>query len=296
MALGPNNTLITSANRIDIEANGISGETHLGTAGADAFVIANGTVGDDAIVGFSNNDTIITYKKIFDGNNDGYIDFGPNSVLDVDRFGSGDARAGEDQISVAGAGNERVLTVRYLGTKEGAFAYGAANVRDGLLGHFDRGFVDSNGTTGGDISTAAYTNKIDNDVGTNNFSALFTSGSTVLLTDNATGLNFGGDTITGFGADDLLVFTSKLYDSDNSGIVTFGGNKVLDLSGSTGPSSSDPAGGPGGQLDAGAARATSGVTYLGEKNIDGVNYYYYGTANTTFNAAAVGVVNYDLTA
>jgi len=290
MAFGNNTTLITSANRIDLAANGLDeggqGETFFGTEGADAFVIANGVVGDDSIVGFSANDTIITGKKIFDGNNDGYIDFGPNSVLDVDRTSS--RNAGDDQISVAGNGGDRVLTIRYLGTKgDGSFAYGAADVRDGLLGHFDRGFVDSNGTTGGDISTVAYTNKIDNDVGNNNFSALFTSGSTVLLTDNANGLNFGADTITGFGADDLLVFTAKLYDSDNSGIVTFGGNKVLDLSGSLGGQASDPAGGPGGQLDAGANRATSGVTLLGEKTINGIDYYYYGTANSTFNTATL---------
>ncbi|TVV71268.1 hypothetical protein [Sphingomonas solaris] len=280
MAFGNNSTLISSATVTNIEANGTSNETFFGQDGrADAFVIADGTVGDDAITNFDVNDTIITGKKIFDGNNDGYIDFGPNNVLDVDRTGSGVGRAGEDQISVSGNGADFVTTIRYLGTKDGGFAYGAADVRDNFLGHFTKGFDNAAGSTGGDASVSGFAFKYDNQVADTTYD--FGKGQSVLLLDNATGLNFGGDTITKFGNDDLLVTTSKLYDSDNSGVVTFGKNLVLDISGSEGPLASDPAGGPGGQLDLGATRAKSGLTFLGEKTIEDSTYYYYGTSHST---------------
>jgi len=283
MAFAANSTLITSAERIDITANGTSGDTYQsaveGRNAATAYVIADGDVGDDAIVGFSSNDTIITGKAIYDGNKDGYISFGDNGVLDVDRTSS--KNAGNDQISVLGSGNDRVLTIRYLGSKDGGFAYGDAGVRDNLLGHFSSGSDNSHGTTtAGDSVVGGFAYKYDSQVTSENFD--FGKGASVLLIDNATGLNFGSDFIKDFGSDDLLVTTSKLYDSNGSNIVTFGGNKVLDLSGSTGPSSSDPAGGPGGQVDTTDTSYQGkyeAVGFLGQQTIDGTTYYYYGSTS-----------------
>lgn len=276
MAFSSNSTLITSASVTNLEANGVSGETFTGVDGrADAFVIADGKIGDDTIANFDVNDTIITGKKIYDGNGDGYINFGPNSVLDVDRTSS--RNAGEDQISVLGNGNERVTTIRYLGTKDGGFAYGAADVRDNLLGHFTRGANSDAGSTGGDSVISQFQHKYDSQVTNETFD--FSKGSSVLLIDNATGLNFGSDVINGFGSDDLLVTTSKLYDSNNTGIVTFSSNRVLDLSGSLGPQSSDPAGGPGGQVDTDVTSKYEAVSFLGQQTIEGTTYYYYGATS-----------------
>jgi len=276
MAFRNNGTLVQTANKIDVTANGNSdvysgADQNDGKGGAYAFIIADGAVGDDTFVSFGGDDTIITGKKIFDGNGDGYIAFGDNAILDVDRTSS--KNAGEDQISVLGNGGDRVTVIRYLGTKDGGFAYADAGTRDALLGHFASGFESS--TAVGDSSVAGQIRHIDNDVGNNSYD--FSGTSVALLTDNALGLNFGGDTIDGFGTDDLLIFTSKLYDSDNDNIVTFGGNKILDLSGAGGPLSSDPSQGPGGQFDVNNPNKTQ-VYYLGEKNIDGTNYYYYGAA------------------
>lgn len=276
MALSANNTLITSANVTNIDANGTN-DTYVGTDHADAFVIADGNTGKDAIVGFDVNDVLINSKKIYDGNKDGYIDFGPNSVLDVDRTSS--RNAGQDQIAVSGEGNQRVTTIRYLGYKDGGYAYGAADVRDNFLGHFKSGFDSTHGVTGGDAAIQTFQYKYDSSVASDTYD--FGKGSSVLLIDNADGLNFGGDTINNFGNDDLLVTTSKLYDSNSSGFVTFGGNKVLDLSGSDGPQSTDPQGGPGGQVDVNNPDKQV-VAYLGQETIGGTTYYIYGAATASF--------------
>jgi hypothetical protein len=275
MAFRSNSTLISTAQKVDLLAEGTSSsDTFSGTGGAHAFIMNEGVLGDDQLVGFGSDDSIINYKAIYDGNKDGYISFGPNNVLDVDRTSS--KNAGEDQITVGGTGNDLVTTIRYLGNKDGGFAYADAMTRDQLLGHFASGF--SSSTAVGDISVSGQKNHIDNDVGDNTFNFGGEGNSNALLTDNALGLNFGGDTINGFGKDDLLIFTSKLYDSNNSGVVTFGKNLVLDLSGANGPSPTDPSTGPGGQFDLNAPNQTA-VTFLGEKTIGDATYYYYGTAD-----------------
>ena len=277
----PNTTLITTAETINLVADGGISNEYSGAGGAKAFVIANGNVGDDSIINFGADDSIITGKKIFDGNGDGYIAFGSNNTLDVDRTSS--RNPGEDNISVQGTGGsaDNVSVIRYLGTKEGKFVYADAGTRDALLGHFTSGFSSTNG--GGD-SSITQTTRIDNDVSDNTFA--FGAGSVALLTDNALGLNFGGDTITGFGDDDLLVFTSQILDRTGENIITFGKNLVLDLSGADGPLNSDPNGGPGGQFDfAGKTQ----IFYLGEKTIDGTSYYYYGaSADQTADGVSFG--------
>lgn len=267
MAFRDNSTLISTASTVNLVANGDFSDAYFGGGGATAFVVADGQVGDDTIVGFGADDTIITGKKIFDGNNDGYIAFGPNNVLDVDRTSS--KNAGLDQISVTGTGGDFVTTIRYLGTKDGGFAYADAGTRDALFGKFNSGFTSTN--TAGSDSSVTQTTRIDNDVSDNTFN--MGSGSVALLTDNGLGLNFGGDIINGLGADDLLIFTAKIYDRTGENTITFGKNLVLDLSGSDGPLASDPTTGPGGQVD---FVGKTEIFYLGEKSIDGTSYYYYG--------------------
>lgn len=276
-----NSHLITTAHTVNIEANNTSGDVYDGATGANAFVVADGNVGDDTIIGFGSNDTIITGKAIFDGNGDGYIAFGSNQTLDVDRFGTGESRKGADNINVLGTGGDLVDTIRYLGTKDGGFVYADAGTRDALFGHFTSGFQSTNG--GGDASITQSL-KIDNDVSDNSFN--FANGSVALLTDNALGVNFGGDVINGFGDDDLLVFTSQIFDHNNDGTVTFFKNLVLDLSGADGPKASDPGTGPGGQLDFNTPDQLE-VHFLGSKAIDGTTYYYYGTEDAAVPAGVI---------
>src|SRR5688572_2437479 len=105
MALGVNATLGTTATLHQVDNDGLNGIVDLttNTALADRVWFTNlgsGLAGDETIEGFGKNDTIITFKKIFDGNGDGIIDFGPNGILDIDRVSS--KNAGADQITVNG--------------------------------------------------------------------------------------------------------------------------------------------------------------------------------------------------
>jgi hypothetical protein len=290
MAFRDNSVLISTANKINLIADGSDGTVYNGTAGADAFVVADGAVGDDQIIGFSSNDSIITGKKIFDGNGDGYIAFGDNQTLDVDRFGGGASRAGADNITVLGTGADLISIIRYLGTKDGGFVYADAGTRDSLLGHFASGFQSTAAAADSSITQSL---KIDNDVADNTFD--FGATSVALLTDNALGMNFGSDTINGFGSDDLLVFTSAIHNLNNTGPqgdapthVTFGKNLVLDLSGANGPLATDPTTGPGGQIDLNTPDQVA-IKYLGEKLVDGTTYYYYGSVGTALTPDGVSI-------
>ncbi|MGN7160643.1 hypothetical protein [Sphingomonas sp. SAFR-052] len=255
MAFGDNSALITTAARTDIEANGIS-DTYQAGNGANAYVVAVGEVGDELFIGWGADDSIINNRQIFDGNGDGFIQFGGNGVLDIDRTSR--RNAGQDQFQLAGA-NADILELRYLGSKNNGYVYADSATLKNLWDPFGRA------------------NVIEGTVGDNTFD--MSGGAKVLFHDNALGLNLGGDTITNFTSDDLLVTTAKIFDSDLNDTVTFGQNNVLDISGWTGPSSNDPNGGPGGQLD---FVGQTSVTYLGSNTINGVTYYYYGTADSTF--------------
>jgi hypothetical protein len=262
---GANSTLITSAKEYVVktgsdEANGSGNDTHVAyEKGATAFIFEIGNVGDDTLLNFSSNDTILNTKQIFDGNGDGFIAFGKNGVLDIDRESK--KKAGADQIQVVGANNEDLTELRYLGTKDGLFAYSdSANLKN-LWTKFGGADKVIEGTVGDDKLS-------------------FADGDKVLLVDNALGLNLGADTLTDFGKGDLLAFTSKLYDRTGNDVVSFGTNNVLDVSGAEGPLKSDPKGGPGGQIDFTLPEHLS-IKFLGEETIKGVTYYYYGTDGTT---------------
>lgn len=258
MGFRDNSALIRTAATVNVEANGAD-DVYSGASGATAFVIADGAVGDDNFLDFGSDDSLITGRRIFDGNGDGYIQFGANGVLDVDRTSA--RRAGEDQLQLVGGSDSTITEIRYLGSKGGQFVYADAGTRRELIDALD-GFQVVEGTVADDTLSGA-------------------SGATAFLYDNALGLNLGGDVINGFGNDDLLVTTSKLFDRTGNDIVTFSNNLVLDLSGANGPQSSDPATGPGGQIDLNAPNRLA-VSYLGEGEIDGVTYYYYGTAGSDF--------------
>lgn len=267
MALRDNSALITTAAQVNVAADGGSATVYTeAAAGATAFVIANGAVGDDTFLGFGNDDSLLTGRAIFDGNGDGFIQFGPNGVLDVDRTSG--RNPGQDQLQLVGTGDDAITELRFLGSKGGNFVYADSSTIRNLAGAF------------GDGNLQDEIGVVEGTVGNNTIDA--GTGATVILQDNALGLNLGGDTITNFGDDDLLVTTSKLFDSDSTDTVEFFSNDVLDISGAEGPNSADPSTGPGGQLDFNAPDRLS-VEYLGSNEINGVTYYYYGTEGSTFD-------------
>lgn len=257
-----NSALITTGVSVLVAANG-SDDVFDAGGGAHVFAIADGTVGDDTFLNFGSDDSLLTRKKIFDGNNDGFIAFGPNGVLDVDRTGGGASRAGADQLTLTGSGDNAILEVRYLGEKGGNHVYANSATLRNLYDEFGQSSV-VEGQVGDDAINLG-------------------TGAKVLLHDNGLGLNLGGDTVSGFGSDDLFVTTSMLFDKTSNDVVNFGGNDVLDIAGVGGPKSSDPSTGPGGQVD---FVGIDGLAYLGTNQINGVDYYYYGTGDTTVNPFA----------
>lgn len=264
MAFRDNSVLISTAATQAVTANGDTDDVFNGADGAVAFVVANGEVGDDTFLNFGRDDSLITGRKIFDGNNDGFIAFGGNEVLDVNRTGGGTRNAGRDQFSLVGEGDNTITEIRYLGEKGGNHVYADSFALRTLFTEYGQANV-LEGTVNNDKISMA-------------------GGAKVLLHDNALGLNLGSDTVSSFGSDDLFVTTSELFDNTGNGIVTFGGNKVLDTSGAAGPAATDPSTGPGGQVF--FSGGITGLTFLGTTNVGGVDYFYYGTADTTVSPFA----------
>lgn len=256
MPFRDNSVLISTTVTQAVDANN-SDDIYNGVGGAVAFVVQTGLSGDDTFLDFGSDDSLLVGKQIFDGNNDGFIAFGPNGVLDVDRFGGGNSRAGADQFQLVGEGDVDLTVIRYLGTKGGQHVYADAGTLFNMYTQFGAA------------------NVIEGDVSDDTLD--MSGGAQVLLHDNGLGLNLGSDTVTGFGDDDLFVTTSMLYDRTGDGIITFSDNEVLDTSGAGGPDGSDPSTGAGGQVDFNV----DALSYLGMNTVSGVNYYYYGTAEST---------------
>ena len=228
------------ADRVNIANNGTS-DIIANTDGATAFSFTNGNAGDDQIENFGKNDSILNYKKIFDGNNDGIIDFGPNGILDIDRTSA--KNPGADQITLQGMESKQL---RYLGSKEGYYVYADASVK--LAGFTE-------GTVGNDTFNAA-------------------TGAKTYFYDTALGLNLGGDTITGFGTDDRIVTTTPIFNGKDAGaLITTGRNGVFDLPGDTTPGFGDNGGTHGGQID---LQGVATLALLSDGEVNGVHYYYYG--------------------
>ncbi|MGJ3627260.1 calcium-binding protein [Sphingomonas sp. MMS24-JH45] len=188
--------LVGGAGNDTLTGNG-GNDSFIGGAGQDRFVFTAGDdTGADTIIDFGKTDLIaFVDRALRDGNRDGFITFGANGVLDIDN------EAGSDTIAFTGLS---AAGLRLLGSNEEGFLYADATVRptgaiEGRLG---------NDTLRGDAGDRT---------------------SQVFFFDTALGLDFGNDRITNFGANDLLVTTSAIRDSDGDGIVTFGGNRVLDL-------------------------------------------------------------------
>lgn len=241
MAFGDNSTLVTTADRQDVELDGNNDIITLTNPEADTLYFGNGNAGDEQIVGFGKNDSILNYKQIFDGNGDGIVSFGANGILDIDRTSS--RNAGSDQITILGMIGG---ALRYLGVKEGLHAYADASVR---LADFTEGFV---------------TNDVfDANGGNRNF-----------FYDTALGLNLGADTINNFGVGDRIVTTTRIHNGSDAGAaITFGANGVYDLPGDTDGTQGDVGPSQGGQLD---IVGVNRLWLMETETENGVTYYYYG--------------------
>lgn len=249
MPFGDNSALFTTGVRTDVANNGANDTTVLDATRANQLVFTAGNTGDDVFTNFGSNDSIVNYQKIFDGNNDGFIQFGPNGILDIDRTSK--KNPGADQINLVGlASNE----LRYLGSKAGQYVYADSMTLRQLHSEF------------------GVSNVSESQVTNDTFDA--SSGRHVYLFDTALGFNLGSDTITGFGSDDFLVTTSEIYNGGKLGAsLGLGHNGVLDLSGEFENTTGDNGVTHGGQID------IQGVSVLHldhtEMGANGVEYFFY---------------------
>lgn len=168
--------LIKTAHQIDIVANN-KVDTYYGSDVNTAFVVATGDVGDDIIKYFGRDDSLITNKKIFDGNDDGIIGFGKNGLLDIDRINS--RKAGSDQLSLSN-GDAKIGALRYLGEMNGQHAYADAQTVMNFVEHFGMG--------------------MESVIGDETFSG----DRGAILFDNALGLNLGNDMIESGGTTKIV--------------------------------------------------------------------------------------------
>ncbi len=255
MALAENSTLITTATKFAVANNGVNdvySDVETGTSAdqAVAYVFSAGNTGDDRLESFNHNDSVVNYQAIFDGNNDGIINFGANGVLDIDRVNR--RQAGADQITVGS--NQEIQNLRFLGSKDGGFVY--ADYRT---------YTQLDATTSKTLAEST----VNNDT----FSA--GDGDKVFLFDTALGLNLGADTITDFGVGDELVTTTAIHNGPDAGaLVTFGRNGVLDLPGDTNGIKGDIGPVEGGQIEFGANLRLSLLAT--EEGANGATYYHYG--------------------
>jgi hypothetical protein len=175
--------------------NGVSAadEVLAGPDTANSFVFA-GASGDDRIANFQAHDVLVSLGAVFDRNGDGTVTFGSDGVLKLPGGGT-----------VAIDGLDPRSGLRALGEAcDGVFVYADASVRpagaiEGLLG---------GDTLAGDAGDAT---------------------GQVFFFDNALGLSLGTDHIGQFGTRDVIVTTAAIADSNHDGIITFGGDKLLDI-------------------------------------------------------------------
>lgn len=208
-----NNVFANSSNTI-IDGSSSANQNLVGTADSEIFFFGGSNSGKDKIANFGVNDVLVTRRELVDNNGDGFITFGRNGVLDLDG-----PDANLDHVTMGGVAGNR--GVRILGNDgDGNFVYADATVRPtGAI----EGTIDDNVLTGDAAGTRAQT----------------------FFYDTRLGLDLGDDRINNFGANDRIVTTTRIFDSNNDGIIEFAANDILDLPGKTGGVSSDPSGGTG---------------------------------------------------
>ncbi|RYF00815.1 MAG: hypothetical protein EOO77_33580 [Oxalobacteraceae bacterium] len=288
--MAANSTLVKGATftefGIDSSPDGVgdADDVQGGTVGADAYYFDNtrggSSVGDKVFTDFGLNDSLLATAEIFDGNNDGYIVLGGNARLDVER--SSARNGGTAQFNMIDESGASIYAMRELGSKggegvNGAYVYADAATRVDLYNALN-GTNDLTPDQSSDGFTYAGTraNVVEGTVGDNTLTG--TSGADYFLFDTALGLNLGRDTITNFGAGDVIVTTSEIWNQNGNGAITYGANRVLDMPGSEGGVSTDPSQNPGGQIVFGnnMSPTPSSLTILGQQEIDGHNYFFYG--------------------
>jgi Ca2+-binding RTX toxin-like protein len=228
-----NDFLVGGAGNDRLEG-GAGDDQHIGGGGNDGFAFSLGSeTGADTIIDFQKIDILVTDALLRDGNKDGFISFGANGVLDLDAGG-----AGNDTVAFTGVAPQSGL--RLLGQlDDGGYAYADAATRPAGA---------REGTLADDVLSGA-------------------AGARSFFYDTALALDFGTDTITGFGTDDLIVTTTAIADNDGNGRIDFGGDRTLDLADGTEV-----------RINNGAIRS---LEFDGSVMMNGVTYFVYSRVGSS---------------
>ena len=243
---GPQIPVCYTLTRFGTQNGALSADQVLaGPAGANSFYFdPSADTGDDRITNFEAVDILVTNSRLRDGNGDGIIAFGANGILDFDALSS------QNTVAIDG-----VSALRLLGEAcEGVSVYADAAVRP---------FGAMEGTLSDDVLVGRISNNI----------------SDVFFFDTALGLDLGKDTITGFGASDILVTTTKIRDNNGDNIIGFGKGALLDLPGVEGGTVG---------ISNNMGMAIRSLEYDGQVERDGVAYYVYSTIGSAAGVDVLG--------
>lgn len=201
------------------------------------------TTGHDQVHNLGRHDVVLTSATLADPDADGIISLGAGGLLDLPGAG--------DDVLIDG-----VSALRYLGQDADVFVYADASVRPAGA---------KEGRTGNDVLSSDKPDAVGD----------------IFFIDTALGAPTGADVIKNFGGKDVLVTTTKIADGNNDGIITFGSDKILDLSSGTV------------RLAGVNGKTINKLEYDGVVTHDGVNYYVYSQVGS---AAGTASLNYEQTA
>lgn len=235
-----------------VDGSGAADQMLTGADYHNSFFFGGDDSGDDSITNFAADDIIVTDVALRDGNGDGIIGFGRNGILNT----------ASGSVAITGTS-----ALRFLGEAcEGSFVYADAAVRpDGA----QEGKVLSDDVLSGDAGDAM---------------------ADIFFFDTALDLALGDDTIANFGANDILVTTTKVFDRNNDGTVGFGSDGILDLPGGVGGPGDPGSPGEGGMVTITnmMGGAVSALEYDGSVERDGVTYYVYSLSGSSAGLDTLG--------
>ncbi|WP_036294497.1 Calx-beta domain-containing protein [Methylosinus sp. PW1] len=217
-------------------------ETASGSSAHNSYYIdVAARTGKDVITAFGHDDVLLLTKAFYDSNNDGIINAGSNFTFAVDGPGSADTltlRNGVDSLRLIGK------------TDAGLYVYGDTDVRP--------------------------TGAVESHIGDETLSGTGNAKKpTTFFFDNALDIDLGDDTVTKFGANDLLVTTSPIEAVNGKIAVDETGGYALP--GGAGDVNDSYYAGEGGHVaiyDT-AGKAIASLEFDGVMQHNSVNYYVY---------------------
>lgn len=212
-----------------------------GFTGPQSFFFEMGAeTGDDRVLSFGRDDVLLTDAALFDGNGDRIITFAGNRVrLDGPVAGSDTVRL--DGLNGSG--------LRYIGQDEGLFVYATASVRPAGAKEVLLGSAGVAGSAGADL--------------------FFYDAALDLPPDRSYAL-------TGFGANDVLVTTAAIADSNGDGRIGFGADRRVEIGGSDF------------SVTGANGRTITALEFDGSLERDGVTYFVYSLVGSAAGTDALG--------